>query len=251
MTLDPITHPALRTRHGFFTRHGGASSGVYASLNCGRGSDDQADAVGINRGRVAAHMGVAPAHLVSVHQVHSPDVAVVHGPSDTPARADAMVTRNPDVALGILTADCGPVLMEDAASGVVGAAHAGWGGALGGVIEATVAAMEVLGAARGRIAAVIGPTIGPGSYEVGPDFAARFESADPGNRRFFRPGNGDRLMFDLPAYILARLDMAGVQGAWTGHDTYADTRFFSYRRSVHRKEADYGRMIAAIRVGAA
>ena len=248
MSLAPITHPGLGAPHGFFTRQGGVSSGIYAGLNCGRGSEDQSEAVAINRGLVAAYMGVAPEALVSVHQVHSPDVAIVDAPPEAPVRADAMVTRSPDVALGILTADCGPVLLADAEAGVVGAAHAGWGGALGGVIEATVEEMEELGANRRRIAAVLGPTIGPSSYEVGPEFAGRFEAADPNNVRFFAPGTGDRLMFDLPAFILSRLEGAGVGGAWTGDDTYPDERFFSYRRSVHRREADYGRMIAAIRV---
>ena len=250
MTLSPITHPALGVPHGFFTRQGGVSSGIYAGLNCGRGSQDQAEAVAINRGLVAAHMGVAPEGLVSVHQVHSPDVAVIDAPPEAPVRADAMVTLNPDVALGILTADCGPLLLADAEAGVVGAAHAGWGGALGGVVEATVEAMETLGARRQNIAAVLGPTIGPASYEVGPEFAERFEAADPDNERFFMQGAGDRLMFDLPAFILSRLEGAGVQGVWTGDDTYPDERFFSYRRSVHRKEADYGRMVAAIQVPA-
>ena len=250
MSLAPITHPSLGVPHGFFTREGGVSSGVYSGLNCGRGSQDQAEAVAVNRGRVAAHMGVGPDALVSVHQVHSPDVAVIDAPPGAPVRADAMVTRNPDVALGILTADCGPLLLADAEAGVVGAAHAGWGGALGGVIEATVEAMEAQGAGRGRIAAVLGPTIGPASYEVGPEFAERFQAADPDNADFFAPGAGDRLMFDLPAFILSRLRGAGVAAEWTGDDTYPDERFFSYRRSVHRKEGDYGRMVAAIRAPA-
>ena len=251
MSLSPITHPSLGVPHGFFTRAGGVSSGVHAGLNCGRGSQDDPESVTVNRGRVAAHLGVPVDALVSVHQVHSPDVAVIDGPPEAPVRADAMVTRRRDVALGILTADCGPILLSDGEAGVVGAAHAGWGGALAGVAEATVGAMERLGASRGRIAAVLGPTIGPGSYEVGPEFAERFEAADPANGRFFAPGTGDRLMFDLPAYVLSRLEAAGVRGVWTGDDTYPDERFFSYRRSVHRGEDDYGRMIAAIRLPAA
>ena len=250
MSLAPITHPLLGVPHGFFTRQGGVSSGIYSGLNCGRGSQDQAEAVAINRALVAAHMGVAPDALVSVHQVHSPDVAVIDAPPDAPVRADAMVTRNPDVALGILTADCGPVLLAEAEAGVVGAAHAGWGGALGGVIEATLDAMERLGARRSRLCAVLGPTIGPASYEVGPEFAERFVAADPGSDRFFAQGAGDRLMFDLPAFILSRLEREGVGCVWTGDDTYPDERFFSYRRSVHRREADYGRMIAAVRAPA-
>ena len=250
MRLAPITHPSLGVPHGFFTRAGGVSSGVYAGLNCGRGSQDQSEAVAINRGRVAAHFGLQPDALVSVHQVHSPRVAVVDGPREAPERADAMVTRRSDLALGILTADCGPVLFADPEAGVIGAAHAGWKGALDGVLEATVAAMEALGARRDRVRAVLGPTIGRASYEVGPEFANRFAEAGTDNDRFFAPGQGDRLMFDLPAYILARLGAAGVESAWTGGDTYSDERFFSYRRSVHRREADYGRMIAAIRAPA-
>ena len=246
MTLSPITAPSLGVPHGFFTREGGVSSGVYEGLNCGRGSGDAADAVAANRRQVAAHMGVGENALVSVHQVHSADVAVIDAPGGDPLRADAMVTDRPGLALGILTADCGPVLFADEEAGVVGAAHAGWGGALGGVVESTVAAMERLGASRARIRAVLGPTIGPDSYEVGPEFRDRFRAAAPANGRFFRPGRGDRLLFDLPAFILSRLEAAGVGGAWTGDDTYPDERFFSYRRSVHRREGDYGRMIAAI-----
>ena len=248
MSLSPIVHPSLHVPHGFFTAEGGVSTGLYASLNCGRGSRDRPEAVAINRGRVATRLGVGADALVSVHQVHSPEVAVIADGPWKPMRADAMATRRRDVALGILTADCGPLLLADAEAGVVAAAHAGWGGALAGVVEATVDTMERLGAARTRIAAVLGPTIGPASYEVGPEFAARFEAANPSHARFFAPGAGDRMLFDLPAFILSRLEAAGVSAAWTGHDTYPDERFFSYRRSVHRGEADYGRMIAAIRM---
>ena len=247
--LEIITDEALSARHGFFTRRGGVSSGVFEGLNCGRGSSDQAEAVNINRARVAAAMGVGPEALVSVHQVHSPDVVTVDAPLTERPKADAMVTATPGLALAVLTADCGPVLFADVEAGVVGAAHAGWGGALYGVLEATVEGMEGLGARRAAIRAVLGPTIGPEDYEVGPEFAARFLSEDAGNERHFREGRGDRLLFDLPAYILARLGAAGIAATWTGQSTYSDEdRFFSYRRSVHRREADYGRMVSGIRL---
>ncbi|PRY92583.1 hypothetical protein BCF33_1432 [Hasllibacter halocynthiae] len=249
MTLEIITHDALAPlRHGFFTRRGGVSSGVFEGLNCGRGSSDQIEAVDMNRARVAEAMDVTPEALISLHQHHSPDVEVVREPTTARPKADAMVTDVPGVALGILTADCGPVLL--AGDGVVGAAHAGWGGALGGVLEATVEAMTRLGAGRAGITAILGPTIGPDDYEVGPEFAARFIAEDPANATRFRSGAGTRLLFDLPGYILGRLRAAGVGRAeWTGHSTYADPeRFFSYRRSVHLREADYGRLVSAIRL---
>ena len=243
-----ITDDALPARHGFFTREGGASSGVFAGLNCGHGSTDQREAVALNRAAAARAVGVEPGALVSVHQVHSAAVAVVDGPLEGRPRADAMVTARPDVALGILTADCGPVLLADPEAGVVGAAHAGWGGALAGVLEATVAAMAALGAEIPRTRAALGPTIGPDAYEVGPEFRARFRAHDERNGAHFRPGAGDRFLFDLPGYVLRRLGEAGVRATWTGHCTYADpARFFSYRRSVHRREADYGRLISVIR----
>ena len=252
MTLEFITSPSLKgVTHGFFTRRGGASSGIYAGLNCGGGSDDQRDAVALNRARVAAAMGLAPEDLASVVQTHSADVVTVTAPFEAPRpEADGMVTATPGVALTVLTADCEPVLFADRDAGVIGAAHAGWKGALGGVLEATVEAMVALGAERGRIVAVIGPTLGRTAYEVGPEFRDRFVEADPGNARYFLPGEGDRLMFDLPGYGLARLAAAGVgQAEWTGHCTYSDpVRFYSYRRSVHRKEADYGRLISVIRL---
>lgn len=246
---DWITDDALPARHGFFTRRGGASSGVFAGLNCGAGSSDQREIVAHNRAAAARAMGVEPGALASVQQVHSADVAVIGRPlGASRPRADAMVTRDPDVALGILTADCGPVLLADPEAGVAGAAHAGWGGALAGVLEATVGAMAALGASPARIRAVLGPTIGPDAYEVGPEFRARFRAHDEGSTPHFRPGTDDRFLFDLPAYIVARLAAAGVAARWTGHCTYADPeRFYSYRRSVHRQEADYGRLISVIR----
>jgi YfiH family protein len=251
MTLEIITARALLPiRHGFFTRKGGASSGVFEGLNCGTGSTDQSDMVRINRERTAEAMGVPPDRLVTLHQVHSAEAVALTGPPGAPIRADAMVTATPGLALAVLTADCQPVLFADAAAGVVGAAHAGWKGALDGVLEATLAAMEGLGAERGRTVAVIGPTISQAAYEVGPEFVERFLDADPENARFFGAGRGDRALFDLPAYGLHRLRSAGVgEALWTRHCTYADPgRFFSYRRSVHQREADYGRLISAIRV---
>jgi hypothetical protein len=252
MTLEILTSDALAPlRHGFFTRRGGASSGIFGGLNCGRGSSDLSHAVEINRGRVAHAMGVAPEALVSVTQVHSANVARITAAGwQGPERADAMVTDVPGLALSVLTADCQPVLFADAEAGVIGAAHAGWRGALDGILEATLDAMAALGAGRARVAAVIGPTISQEAYEVGPEFVERFLDHDPGNSRFFAAGQGDRAQFDLPSYALHRLRRAGIGHAeWTRHCTYADeARFYSYRRSVHRGEADYGRLIAAIRL---
>jgi YfiH family protein len=238
-------------RHAFFTRQGGVSEGVYASLNGGLGSSDDPQRVRENRRRMTEQLGLPAEALVSVHQVHSPDAVVVERPWPREARprADAMVTRVPGLALGVTTADCGPVLFADPEAGVVGAAHAGWKGALTGVLEATLAAMEGLGAQRRRVIAVLGPTISRAAYEVGPEFAAQFAAADGGNRRYFTasPREG-RSMFDLPAYIGARLKAAGIgEFADLGLCTYADEeRFYSYRRATHRGEPDYGRLIAAI-----
>lgn len=251
MTLEILTADALAPlRHGFFTRKGGASSGVFDGLNCGLGSSDQTEVVKINRARVAEAMHVAPEHLVTVYQVHSPDVVTVDAPLETAPEADAMVTATPGVALAILTADCQPVLFADAQSGVIGAAHAGWRGALDGVLEATVDAMEALGATRDNITAVIGPSISQAAYEVGPDFIDAFLDQDPDNSRFFANGNADRYQFDLTGYGVHRLRSAGVGHAeWTRHCTYSDPdRFFSYRRATHAKEADYGRLISSIRL---
>lgn len=249
MTLEILTSDALiPCLHGFFTRRGGASSGVFQGLNCGPGSSDQSEIVEINRARVAQAMQIAPDHLITVHQVHSATVAHVTGPLQDKPRADAIVTATPGLALAILTADCQPVLFADPEARVIGAAHAGWRGTLDGVLEATLDAMEALGAERGAIRAVIGPTISQRAYEVGPDFLAAFLSEDPDTARFFAQGAGDRMLFDLPAYGLHRLRHAGVGHAeWTRHCTYSDAeRFFSYRRSTHAGEADYGRLISAI-----
>jgi len=252
MTLEIHTSPALNgVAHGFFTRKGGASSGIFEGLNCGPGSSDQTESVEINRARVAEALGAAPPQLVTVHQTHSADVVTLDVPPASPRpKADGIVTTTPGLVLGILTADCEPVLFSDAEAGVIGAAHAGWKGAMSGVLEATVDAMEAAGAKRARISAVIGPTISQRAYEVGPEFLDRFIADDPDAARFFAGGTGDRMLFDLPSYGLSRLRAAGVGHAeWTGHCTYSDpTRFFSYRRSVHAKEADYGRLMSAIRL---
>ncbi|WP_374646561.1 peptidoglycan editing factor PgeF [Tabrizicola sp.] len=249
-TLEIITSDALDTRHGFFTRKGGASSGIFAGLNCGIGSSDQAEIVAINRARVAEAMGVAPEALVTLHQVHSARAIPVTGPRTDRPEADALVTATPGVLLGVLTADCQPVLFHDPRARVAGAAHAGWRGAVDGVLEATVEAMEALGARRADIRAVIGPTISQAAYEVGPEFVDRFRDEDPEATRFFANGAGDRLLFDLPGYGLWRLRAAGVGHAeWTRHCTYRDAaRFYSFRRTTHAGEADYGRLIATIRL---
>jgi YfiH family protein len=248
--LEIITSDALAPRHGFFTRKGGASSGIFAGLNCGTGSSDQAEIVAINRARVADAMGLGVESLVSVHQVHSPDVVTVTAPLADRPRADAMVTATPGLALAVLTADCQPVLFADAKAGVIGAAHAGWKGARDGVMEATLDAMEALGARRGQVTAVIGPCISQTAYEVGQEFFESFTDDAPEARRFFVNGNGDRYLFDLPSYGLWRLREAGVGHAdWTRHCTYRDpARFYSYRRTTHAGEADYGRQISVIRL---
>jgi polyphenol oxidase len=251
MTLEILTSDELAPlRHGFFTRKGGASSGVFAGLNCGSGSSDLAHAVRINRARVAEAMEVPEDHLISVHQTHSADVVTLDAPPKEQARGDAMVTRQPGLALAVLTADCQPVLLADVRSGVVGAAHAGWRGALDGILEATVEAMVSLGAERGNISAVIGPTISQRAYEVGPEFLETFMDSDPENSRFFAQGPKDRLLFDLPGFGLYRLREAGIgEAVWTRHCTYSDPQhFYSYRRSRHAGEADYGRLISVIRL---
>lgn len=250
MTLEILTADALAPmRHGFFTRRGGASSGIFAGLNCGTGSSDQSDIVAINRARVARAMQVEPDHLVGVHQIHSALVQTVTEPGGQ-GRADAMVSAVPGLALGILTADCMPVLFADPDAGVVGAAHAGWRGALDGVLEATLDAIETLGGARANVSAVIGPCISQAAYEVGPEFLDTFLAEDPDSHRFFANGQGDRLLFDLPGYGLYRMRDAGIGSAeWTRHCTYAQPdQFYSYRRSTHEGAADYGRLISVIRL---
>jgi hypothetical protein len=237
-------------RHAFFTRDGGVSDGIYAGLNGGLGSNDDPAHVAENRRRMAEQIGVAPTHLIGVHQIHSPDALVATGPwqsADRP-KADALVTQNEGLAITITTADCGPILFVDPKARVIGAAHAGWKGALTGVLESTIDAMEKLGADRNGIVAAIGPLIRQPSYEVGHEFVERFVDADAENALFFLPGerNGHS-MFDLAGFIRMRLENAGILMIDDlGVDTYSDERFFSYRRSVHRKEPDYGRHVHAI-----
>jgi polyphenol oxidase len=236
--------------HAFFSREGGVSEGIYAGLNGGVGSDDNPAHVAENRRRMATALRVAPERLLTVFQIHSPDVVTASAPWDTAARprADAIVTRTEGLAIGVTAADCGPILFADPKARVIGAAHAGWKGALTGVIEATVDAMEKLGADRANVVAAVGPLIRQPSYEVGNEFVERFVGADAGNARYFAAAAREgHAMFDLAGFIRKRLENAGVLFVDdTGIDTYADERFFSYRRSVHRKEADYGRHVHAI-----
>jgi YfiH family protein len=249
ITLSALAADGIR--HAFFTREGGVSDGLFASLNCGFGSRDDAAKVAENRGRAMAALGLAPDRLATCYQVHSPDVVVVEEPwrrEDNP-RADAMVTKRAGVALGILTADCAPVLFADAEARIIGAAHAGWRGALGGVLEATVAAMRKLGADPRRIRAGIGPCIAQASYEVGPEFPTPFLAETAANAAFFRPAaRAGHFLFDLAGYAAERLRRLGIGHIeHTGGDTAAeDARFFSYRRSCLRKEPDYGRELSAI-----
>ena len=252
MTLEILTSDDLvPLRHGFFTRKGGASSGLFQGLNCGYGSSDQSDIVAINRARVADAMDVKPADLIAVYQHHSADVLTVDKPHDKPlTKADAVVTATPGLVLSILTADCQPVLFADHTKQVIGAAHAGWRGALDGVLENTIDAMISIGAVRENITAVIGPCISQAAYEVGPEFMDNIIADDMENSRFFAGGTGDRIQFDLPSYGLSRLRSAGIASAsWNRHCTYLDEEhFYSYRRSVHRNEPDYGRLLSAIRL---
>ncbi|KKW93701.1 peptidoglycan editing factor PgeF [Sphingobium chungbukense] len=248
--IELLRAPALGdVKHGFAGRRGGVSTGVHAGLNVGLGSADEREAV--LRNRDLARDALLPgATLVTVHQVHSPDVVTVTAPipEDDRPSADAMVTDRPGLILGILTADCVPVLFADAQAGVVGAAHAGWKGAIGGVTDRTIAAMEVLGADRGRIVTAIGPCIGRASYEVTLDFAARFAAEDAENDRFFSAGREGHCQFDIAAYVAARLAGAGIgRIEMLDEDTYSQPeRFYSYRRSCHRGEPDYGRQISMI-----
>jgi YfiH family protein len=237
-------------RHAFFTREGGVSDGLYTSLNGGLGSRDDPMHVAENRRLMAQALEVEADRFLTVYQIHSADVAVATQPWDATSRphADAMVTNTPLLAIGVTAADCGPILFADPQARVIGAAHAGWKGAFSGVLEATITAMEKLGAARTNMISAIGPLIRQQSYEVGAEFVTRFDEADAANARFFIPSaRADRAMFDLAGYIRARLERAGIE---TIDDvnicTYADPRFFSYRRSVHRAEQDYGRNIHAI-----
>jgi YfiH family protein len=253
--ITPITHPLLEragVRHGFFTRRGGTSTGLYDSLNTGLGSADDPASVIENRRRIAAAMGGGPDDLAACYQIHSSLTRVATGPwIGSRPEGDAVVTNTAGVIPAVLTADCAPVLMADAEARVVGAVHAGWKGALGGVVQSAVTAMEALGARPGRIVAVVGPCIAQGSYEVGADLMERFEHHDPGAGQFFTEGvTADKRMFDLPGFVLWRLEQAGVgEAAWTGHDTCADeAAFYSNRRAFQRGEPDFGRLMSAIRL---
>jgi YfiH family protein len=248
-----ITSPLLGAlpgvRHAFFTREGGVSGGIYESLNAGLGSKDDPAHVAENRRRAAARFSQPPEHLLTCFQIHSPTVLIADGPwGEGPEEADGVATKKTGLICGALAADCAPVLIADAKAGVVAAAHAGWKGALTGVVAHAVEQMKRLGADRADMTAAIGPCIGPASYEVGLEFLERFEAADPDNGRFFSSGaSPDKRQFDLPAFVLARLKAAGVNRAeWVGHDTCADEAFFSNRRAFHRGEADYGRLLSAI-----
>lgn len=237
--------------HAFFTRAGGISTGIYAGLNTGIGSKDDRALVLENRRRAAEYLGAEASHLATPYQVHGTHVveATEAWPTGEGPKADALVTRTPGLLIGVGAADCGPVLFADPAAGIVGAAHAGWKGAFTGVLDATVDAMTGLGAARKNIVAVLGPTISARAYEVGPEFSARFTEADPKNAEFFRASEkSGHSCFDLPAYIIARLRRTGIGGAHdVGLCTYSDeARFFSYRRTTHRGEPDYGRTLSAI-----
>lgn len=252
---DPVRSPLLDQaaargiRHGYFTRTGGVSEGIYRGLNTGTGSNDDPARVRENCRRVADWMAVAPDALLSVHQIHSPDAIVVREkfPGERP-RADAMVTDRPGLAICASAADCGPVLFADAGARVIGAAHAGWKGAFTGVLENTIAAMEGLGAKRDRIVAVLGPSISQKNYEVGPEFVGRFIEAAGQNQSYFLPsGKPGHALFDLNRYTVDRLATAGVRAQSLGRCTYAEEDlFYSYRRTTHRGEADYGRQISAI-----
>ena len=254
--IEPIRHallddPSGRVRHGFFGRAGGVSNGLYRSLNCGYGSSDDPEAIAENRTRAMSACGLPPAALCTAYQVHSSDALAVTAPwpRDEAPRVDAMATATPGLALAILTADCVPVLLADCEAGVIGAAHAGWRGALNGVVEAAVEAMLGLGARAKDIRAVIGPAIGAASYEVGPEFPAPFLARKPEDEDLFAPAEREgHFLFDITGYVarcLRRLGLAAVD--MTGGDTCAEAaRFFSYRRSVHRSEPDYGRNISIV-----
>jgi len=238
-----------RVTHGFFARDGGVSTGIYEGLNCGQGSRDTPEHVAENRARVAQHFGTTPDKLCTLYQVHSPDVVMVHEPTSATIKADAMVTTHPGLVLGILTADCAPVLFADEQAGVIGAAHAGWKGAHGGVLEHTVQAMLKAGAVRSRIIAAVGPCIAQASYEVGPDFIDTLKKQDPTNAQFFAPntkrGHGQ---FNLEGYVVKQLRATGLQHITPlAMDTYSnEPQFFSFRRTTHRGELDYGRQISCI-----
>jgi purine-nucleoside/S-methyl-5'-thioadenosine phosphorylase / adenosine deaminase len=247
---SPLLSAIPGLRHAFFTRDGGVSDGIYAGLNAGIGSQDDPANVAENRRRMAEQMGVAPARFLTLYQTHSPEAVVATGPwqGTSRPRGDAIVTRTAGLAIGVTAADCGPILLVDPTARVIGAAHAGWKGALTGILESTIAAMEKLGAERSGTVAAIGPLIRQHSYEVGDEFVERFIAADAENTLYFVPSAREgHAMFDLAGFIRMRLEDAGVLMIDdVGVDTYSDPRFYSYRRSVHRNEPDYGRHVHAI-----
>ncbi|MBP0614347.1 peptidoglycan editing factor PgeF [Jiella mangrovi] len=249
---DVIRAPELSAadvQHGFFTRRGGVSRGIYEGLNAGAGSNDDPAHVAENRSRAMATLGLSRDRLVTPWQVHSAKAVVVDAPlSDDRPKVDGIVTATPGLAVGIVTADCGPVLFCDPANHVIGAAHAGWRGALGGVLEATIAAMETAGADRSAITAILGPTITQENYEVGLEMMAEFVRDAPDRERFFKPGKSPhKRQFDLPGFIVQRLEQSGVTAGFVGRCTYGEPEnFFSFRRTTHRGEPDYGRQLAAI-----
>ncbi|MGO1118730.1 peptidoglycan editing factor PgeF [Rhodovibrionaceae bacterium A322] len=251
MLTDPTLQTLEAVRHGFLTRKGGKSRGIYEGLNCGFGSHDSKEDVAANRQIALERVGLPDGHLLTCYQIHSPDVVEVTTPwaPDASPKADATVTRKSGIALGVLTADCAPVLFADAQAGVIGAAHAGWKGAIGGVLAATVSAMEDLGAKRERIVAAIGPCIAHSSYEVGPDFPKPFLQDNPDNASYFWPKqSGGKPHFDLKGFVGKQLERCGLSRiGCLPHDTYADPEsFFSYRRTCHRQEGDYGRGLSLI-----
>lgn len=249
VVTSPLLNEVAGIHHAFFTRHGGVSEGIYDSLNVGRGSKDEAADVAENRRRCAAHFGQTSDHLLTCYQIHSADALTADGPwGDARPEGDAVVTATPGLVCGALSADCAPVLIVDPEARIIASAHAGWGGAIKGITDGAIAAMVRLGAQPARMVAAIGPCIGPASYEVGLEFLDRFVAHDGANARFFTLGaSADKRMFDLPAYVLSRLEKAGVTRAeWTGHDTCADPDFFSNRRAFKRGEPDYGRLLSAI-----
>jgi polyphenol oxidase len=255
--VHAVTHPLFSSggiQHAFFTRRGGVSEGIYAGLNVGSGSQDDPALVQENRRRAAAYFGHETAQIVTPWQVHSPDAVIVDGPfrGDKP-QADGIATATPGVVIGVVTADCGPILFADETAGVIGAAHAGWKGALFGVLENTIQAMERLGAKRNRIRAVLGPSISQANYEVSADYKLNFTEQDAAHDRFFaqseKPGHS---MFDLRGFTVMQMERAGIEAAMTTDCTYADeANFFSYRRTTHRKEPDYGRQLSAISIRSA
>ena len=252
--LKPIVCEELNLSsigHAFFTRDGGTSTGIYKGLNVGLGSDDDKETVIKNRALTTTHFNVPSTHLATPYQIHSPDAIIVNEPmrGEKP-KADAVVTNTQGIMVGVLTADCGPVLFADEKAGVVAAAHAGWKGATSGILENTIDTMQALGAKRNLIIAVLGPTISQENYEIGPEFAENLISLDKNNDAYLINSiNQGHFMFDLPKYIIDRLNNLLIQASWTGQCTYADEKeLFSYRRTTHRKEADYGRQLSAIRL---